>query len=213
MSRASLDKLCRIAVLAFRNALRLHEDAVFLYRHASYASALGLSALSLEEVGKYSVLEDLVWHGVVEGRMCPDLEEKVIRQTYDHRYKQLKFSQDADLPIATEVALRRLRDGSVERDKQSAFYVGLPRTGKRINIKGRISSPFRVTKRQAERQITLVNDFFVVLTAGTLRDAYTVDIEEMDTVLTSELLNRLRTDWPKMNRTAKRTHNAIMRLS
>lgn len=210
MSRASLDKLCRMAVLAFRNALRLHEDAVFLYRNASYASALGLSALSLEEVGKYSVLEDLVWHGGVEGRMTPDLEEEVIRQTYHHRYKQLKFSRYADLP---EVALRRLRDGSVERDKQSAFYVGLPRTGKRINMKGRISSPFRVTKRQAERQITLVNDFFVVLTAGTLRDAYTVDIEEMETVLTSELLNRLRNDWPKMNRTARRTHNAIMRLS
>jgi AbiV family abortive infection protein len=199
-----------MAVLAFRNALRLHEDAVFLYRNASYASALGLSALSLEEVGKYSVLEDLVWHGGVEGRMTPDLEEEVIRQTYHHRYKQLKFSRYADLP---EVPLRRLRDGSVERDKQSAFYVGLPRTGKRINMKGRISSPFRVTKRQAERQITLVNDFFVVLTAGTLRDAYTVDIEEMETVLTSELLNRLRNDWPKMNRTARRTHNAIMRLS
>ena len=138
-----------MAVLAFRNALRLHEDAVFLYRNGSYASVLGLSALSLEEVGKYSILEDLVWNGVINGRMSPDLEEEVIRETYDHRYKQLKFSFYAD-PDLPKVALRRLRDGSVERDKQSAFYVGLPRARKRINMAGRISSPSRVTKHQAE---------------------------------------------------------------
>jgi AbiV family abortive infection protein len=202
-----------MAVLAFRNALRLHEDAIVLYRNASYASALGLSALSLEEVGKYSILEDLVWHSVIDGRMTPDFEEEVVRQTYDHRYKQLKFSRYADLPAVTQVALRRLRDGSVERDKQSAFYVGLPRTGRRINMNGRISSPSQVTRRQAESQITLVNDFFVVLTAGTLGEAYIVDIEEMDTVLTPELLNRLRTNWPKMSPIAKRRHNVLIRLS
>ena len=58
-----------------------------------------------------------------------------------------------------------------------------------------------------------MNDFLLVLTAGTLQDVYSVDIQEMDTILTSELLNRLRTDWPKMSRTAMQRYDAIMRLS
>jgi AbiV family abortive infection protein len=40
------------------NAFRLHEDAVLLMSNRRYPSAVGLSVLAIEEVGKYLMLRD-----------------------------------------------------------------------------------------------------------------------------------------------------------
>jgi len=211
MSRASLRKLSRMAVLAFQNALRLHGDAVLLFRAGSYPSAFGLSVYSLEEVGKYSVLEDHVWQSMVAGRPEAALEEKVVKLVYDHRRKQAWFASGLDFWRVGRTAIRRLSDGSVEREKQLAFYVSLPRRRKRIDMGGRISTPGRITKSQAERQLTLMNDFLVLLTAGVLQGEYVVDIDEMEAVLTPGLLESLRADWPRMSAAGRSALSAITR--
>ena len=213
MGYASLNKLCRLAVLAFRNATRLHEDSVILFRNNSYPSAFGLSALSLEEVGKYAAVEDLVWNSAVHGRPTPAEEEELFRRTYDHRFKQTKFSMYATMPWAGKTALKQLQDGSLEQRKQRAFYVGLPRIGRKLNMKGRITAPFQVTKTQARNQITVMNDFFVVLTTEALSEVYFPDIEEMKAVLTTGLLDHLTGLWPTVGRDAKRRLRAFKQLA
>jgi AbiV family abortive infection protein len=50
-------KLRRIVYLALKNAIRLHLDSIFLFKNKSYPSALQLSILTLEELGKAKELE------------------------------------------------------------------------------------------------------------------------------------------------------------
>lgn len=202
-----------MAVLAFQNALRLHQDAILLFRNQSYASAYGLSVLSLEEIGKYLVLEDLVWRSLTEGRYTPEQEEEIVRLTYDHRYKQNKFAVYFALPTFAKKAIQRIFDGSVEAAKQNAFYVGLPRKGRTVDLKARIASPFKTTKKQSEIQITVVNDFLLVLAAGSVRGTHIVDIEELEELLTHSLVSRLRKLWPRMGQDARGDFGRIMRLA
>ncbi|MEX2163488.1 MAG: AbiV family abortive infection protein [Sulfuricaulis sp.] len=213
MSHANLRKLDRMGVLSFQNALRLHEDAILLFKNQSHASAYGLSVLSLEELGKYLVLEDLVWRSRTEGRYPPDQEEAIVRLTYDHRYKQNKFAVYVELPMFARKAIQRIFDGSVEKAKQNAFYVGLPRKGRKVDLKARIASPFKTTKKQTETQITVVNDFLLVLTAGSVKGTHIVDIEELEGLLTHRLIDRLQGLWPKMGRDARRDFRKIMRFA
>ena len=57
-----LRKIQRIAIASFENAVRLHEDAVLLFNRGRIPSALLMSALSMEEIGKYFIFEDVWWH-------------------------------------------------------------------------------------------------------------------------------------------------------
>ena len=45
-------KFKKIAEESLRNALRLHEDSILLYKNSSYPSSFQLSVLSLEEFAK-----------------------------------------------------------------------------------------------------------------------------------------------------------------
>lgn len=211
MRPGTFRKIERLTVLSFRNAIRLHEDSIRLFGAGSYPSAYALSVLALEELGKYCVLEDFVWHSRTEGPYTPEEEEKVLSDAYDHRSKQLRFAAHADLPLSAKRTLRRLHDGTVERAKQQALYVGLPRRGRKIDLKGRIVSPFAISRGLAEAQITAVSDFILVLAAGTLRGTLIVDVEELEAVLTHGLIRRLRQRWPRMERAAGQYFNRLMR--
>lgn len=56
-----LRKIQRIATASFKNAVRLHEDAVLLFNRGRIPSALLMSALSMEEIGKYFMFEKVWW--------------------------------------------------------------------------------------------------------------------------------------------------------
>ncbi|MDO9542117.1 MAG: AbiV family abortive infection protein [Kiritimatiellia bacterium] len=58
-------KIRRIATRSFENAVRLHEDAVFLFDRRRFPSALHSSILSIEELGKYFMYEDVWWHNSI----------------------------------------------------------------------------------------------------------------------------------------------------
>jgi len=62
-----LRKIQRIANASFKNAVRLHEDAVLLFNRGSIPSALLMSALSMEEIGKYFMFESVWWHNRIDG--------------------------------------------------------------------------------------------------------------------------------------------------
>ena len=49
----SFDELSEMAILAFKNGLRLHFDSLILLKNDSYPSATMLSVLAMEEFGKY----------------------------------------------------------------------------------------------------------------------------------------------------------------
>lgn len=86
-------KIVRMSILCYKNALRLHQDSIILFKQKSYPSANALSIIAIEEMGKYQSLSDALFYGYFEGGS--EEEEALIadfmRNTYDHRMKQRVF--------------------------------------------------------------------------------------------------------------------------
>lgn len=194
--------LPRMATLAFENALDLHGDSIHLFKRGSYGSSLALSVLAAEEVGKYCIIEDLVWNSDVNGPWTPAEKQLWLYRAYDHRAKQNKFACIADLAVAARL-LRRIEDGQLERDKQRGIYVSLPRRGKAIDIAARVSTPRHIGRRAAEVQITSVNDCLVVLCIGCSTGVYGLDIDDVQEGLTLALARTLSRKWPRMGAEAR----------
>lgn len=169
----NLRKMDRLGVLSFENALRLHEDSIVLFKRQRFPSAYALSVLSLEEIGKYFIIEDFVWHSRIDGRYPPEWEQNIVCLAYNHRHKQNRFAHHVDLPMFAKRAIKDIYDGKVEKKKQDAIYVGLPRRGKHVDLKAKIINPSRLSERQARNQITLLRSlttFYFASRPGSSRD-------------------------------------------
>lgn len=193
-----------MAVLAFRNALRLHEDAIRLFSHRSYASAYALSVIAAEEIGKFILLEHVVWNTRVNGRGTSEEEHAWLSLMLDHRVKQSHFARHAELSVLSIPLVNRIWSGELERRKHRALYVGLPMAKRKINMRGRIISPHTLRRRNADEQITVVNDFIITFAAGVVYEDMVTDLESMEAILTLRLANRLIRRWPRMGKRASR---------
>ena len=201
----NLKKIERMAVSSFQNALRLHEDAIMLFKKKRYPSAYNLSVHSLEEIGKYYWLDDFVYHSRIDGRMTIQEEEIFIGSIYHHRAKQNMFSY-ANTP--TDVAkdiLKLIHSGKLEKQKQESMYVGLPKIKNKIDLFGKISLPTKkITESHAFKQITFINDYIICSIAGLINGTYYEDIEEVENILNYNLMNRLLKIWHHMSNNAKK---------
>lgn len=210
MKNVNLHKIERMGVIAFENALRLHEDSIILFRNKRVPSAYALSVLSLEEIGKYYVLEDFIWHSY-QDRCTPKEEEDFLKLIYHHRAKQNMFAYQ-NVPSFAKKAIEDLYSGKIDKLKQDSIYVGLPRFRKSLNLKGRMSIPInRISDKKAEKHITLVNDFILTTSAGVLKGFYIVDIWEMEDILNYALITRLKELWPSMSKTAQNKFDFFMK--
>jgi AbiV family abortive infection protein len=200
-----LRKIRRVATASFENAVRLHEDAILLFDEERIPSALHTSALSIEEIGKYFMHEDVWWHNSTGPRWTlPEMQE-FLYQAYFHTSKQMWFASHADNPFISKPLLRVLQNGQLETIKQKATYVGLPRKKKKIEFERRMTSPSSTSRRRAEDYITLVNDYLVDLAVGIRKGFYSLDIPEIDDWLAEPEFEQHFTElWPKMRPSAKR---------
>jgi bacillopeptidase F (M6 metalloprotease family) len=81
--------------------------------------------------------------------------------------------------------LKAASNGSLERKKQTATYVGLPKKGKKVDVNARVSTPQAIRQGDARQMISLV--------AREVRDVYRLieradsyfSIEELDEVVIS----------------------------
>lgn len=208
----SLRKIERMAILAFKNALRLHFDSTVLVRRGSIPSAYFLSILALEELGKHCILEHFIYHSTIDGRYEPAEEHDWIQMVYHHRVKQLNFFIEMGFVPYAEKAMKDVSSGKMEVRKQDAVYVGLQRKKGKIDLHGKIRSPFAITKRMAEKQITLVNDTFLLYASGTLKGFYMPDIDGMHNILTHSLIRKLKKAWPLMRPSVRRRYEKLMTL-
>jgi AbiV family abortive infection protein len=195
----NLHKLNRMEFLAFKNALRLHDDSILLYRKKSYPSAFALSILAAEEYGKASWLQHFsyYWH---------DYDDKwkntLLLDTYSHITKQTIFQND----IASFLKSGKFTTHvpHLESSKQNAIYVGLPRKKKTVNLKGKIIVPFAVSAKLARRQITALNDLLLDLAFGIRDGYYSWDTFEVERMMNGRLIRRLTKSWPFSSRSAVR---------
>ena len=199
-------KVRRIATASFRNAARLHDDAVLLYNEDRIPSSLHTSILSIEEIGKYFMYEDVLWHNRIEEHWPLQDIQEFLRGTYSHIAKQGWFARQAASPFITNSLLRLLREERLEQVKQKATYVGLPRKGRNVNFNGRLSTPFRTSKKRTEGLITIVNDFIVELAVGIRKGAMSLDIPEIDDWLAQDATEAHFVNlWPRMQRSTQKT--------
>jgi AbiV family abortive infection protein len=177
-----LRKIERIAAASFKNAVRLHEDAILLFKNDRIPSALQMSALSIEEIGKYFMYEDVWWHNRTDGTWSIENMQQFLRGVYSHTSKQSWFASQVHYGpfFVSKPLLRVLETGELENIKQKATYVGMPRKGKNIDFDKRLTSPKQTSRRRAEDFITMVNDYIIELAVGTRKGFYTLDISEID---------------------------------
>lgn len=207
-----LRKIRRVALASFKNAVRLHEDAILLFDEDRFPSALHTTVLSVEEIGKYFMYEDVWWFNRV-GSPWPLKEiQKWLRGTYSHISKQRRFVRDIHSPIFSKPLLRDLLDGQLELIKQKATYVGLSRKKNNIDFEKRMTTPFRTSNRRADEYITMVNDYFVELAIGIRKGVYIIDIREInDWLANPEVEQKFRKLWPKMRPSTKRRVDKMLK--
>lgn len=201
-----------MATLAFENGLRLHHDAIHLYRSNSYPSAYLISVLSMEEFGKSLALDDYLFKTHGYGLVPWDLARQWIGTLYDHKVKQRTFAWNVDLPNYCRRAVQDIFDGKAEIQKQAATYVGLRRVGKSIDYGGTIVNPLKLRAEVASAQITVVNDFLLVLALGSIKGTHGLDLIGIDKHFTHRFVDHLKGSWPKMSRSAARQYASISRF-
>ena len=192
----------RLAGACFQNALRLHLDAIRLYKARSYPSALALSILAMEELAKTFLVEDSLWHDRVDDVPVEEAWQFMRIDLRNHVIKQSVFANRARPPrydFKTRTSIgdwfwKLVLSGDLERLKQSATYVGLS-TGKSAKARTRIASPSRISARRARAFITVVSDYLIDLVVGHLRDYYDADSDAVRAATNSALLRRLLAAW------------------
>jgi AbiV family abortive infection protein len=201
-----LRKIQRIAIASFKNAVRLHEDAVLLFNRGRIPSALLMSALSIEEIGKYFIFEDVWWHNRTESKWPIQDIQYFLRRIYSHTSKQSSFARQVHYsPFVSKPLIKILETGELENIKQKATYVGMPRKGKNINFDNRLTSPKQTSRHRTEDFITMVNDFIIELAVGTRKGFYILDIDEIDDWLAEPETERHFLElWPLMREATKK---------
>ena len=200
-----LRKIQRIATASFKNAVRLHEDAVLLFNRGRIPSALLMSALSMEEIGKYFMFEDVWWHNRIDGIWSIEDMQQFLRGGYSHTSKQSWFASHVDSPFVSKQLIRILQTGELENIKQKATYVGMPRKGKNINFDKHLTSPKQTSRNRTEDFITMVNDYIIELAVGIRKGFYSLDIYEIDDWLAEPETERHFLElWPLMREATKK---------
>lgn len=208
MTRANsiLNKLLRMATLAFKNAIRLHEDAVLLFEKNRIPSSLHTSVLSIEELGKYYLIEEFIFQSIGGVEWEEEQLQEWLQQSFSHVAKQRWFARRAEHSFVSQTLVRILRSGELEIIKQKATYVGFPRKKRGIDFDKRIMTPFRSSRKRTMDFITAVNDNLIVMSLGTRKGVYMGEfaVPEIDDLIAEQSFERhFRELWPYMRPSTK----------
>jgi len=184
-----------MAYLSLENAIRLHFDSILLYKNKSFGSALHLSILALEEIGKSKSLEDYWWSSKVNSGQLPvDEEEKYLKLLYSHQWKQGAAIKWNPMDYSPKF-ISLIDEKKLEQKKQNSIYVGLPLKNGKIKYDSRIQSPFSIKSSEPKKIISLNNDIFLEMCYLNLAQDGYFDIEIMDKLIGKKLQSKLRKYW------------------
>jgi AbiV family abortive infection protein len=191
--------------LAIQNALRLHFDSIALYNQRSLPSALTLSILALEEIGKSSQIHRFI--GDIEMWPKEQVEEFVDKDAfldslYKHPIKQKAFVQDL-LFVFPKNFLRKLENKKLDTLKQNSMYVGFQWKKGKPDFSGRLRSPLSVRDSNPRSFITVVNDYLIVLTHSIIKGVQAWDTPNKKNIFNDQLLERLKSSWKNRGRLSR----------
>ena len=201
----SLYKWKKLGKESLINALRLHRDAILLFKSNSFPSAFQLSVLSLEELAKAKWIDHYYYSSITNcGFEEAESEQKWLNLLYIHLEKQHAFVA-RDMFEYHPSLVEFIKSGGLERRKQQAVYVGLDRDRKTVFVKDSISLPASVKQKEAKRMISWINAEFIFMHKTlTFYEQY-FGIKEMDDVILSPSAGVIF-EWPYKSRTRSARH-------
>lgn len=189
-------KFKKIAAESLRNALRLHEDSITLYKNGSYPSAFQLSVLSLEEFAKAKWVDHFYDAQITNGgfpkkgeagyEKYVKFEQGWLKLLYLHPEKQFAFIGREIFDYAPSFVLK-IQNRKLEFQKQQAVYVGLERSKGKVDTSSRISIPTKkIKKENAKQMISLLNYEFVEVHDLIVKNECYWGICEMDEIINEQ---------------------------
>ncbi|HLG27814.1 MAG TPA: AbiV family abortive infection protein [Paenisporosarcina sp.] len=204
-----INKFDGLSGICFENSLRLHFDSIRLFKGYSYASALALSILSMEELAKAHLIENLVMHAIMDKTPIAISWDELQKENVliSHRIKQRVFINRAFLPkwhnekgkLVRNNLSELVHSGELEVLKQKAFYVGLSSKSSRKGNQ-RIENPLSITQKTPKKIITTISDYLIDLVVGVIHENYIIDTVSMESKMDKKLLRRLMRAWPHRGR-------------
>lgn len=180
-------KLENLALLSFKNALRLHNDSLVLFKEKSFSSAYFISVLALEELGKVNLLNsDHIWEALNYGGRDAVLSS--LKITYDHKVKQKAafewtsfYKKNKDRGNFEEIKkLKSVLEGKFDIEKQKSMYAGFEKINGKIDLFARIHNPMKMGKDKIEKQLALVHEILLKLIIKCLKGIYSWDYEKLN---------------------------------
>ncbi|MGU8081212.1 AbiV family abortive infection protein [Burkholderia pyrrocinia] len=203
----SLYKWKKLGKESLLNALRLHRDAILLFKAGSFPSAFQLSVLSLEEFAKAKWVEHYYYSSITNcGFPDADFEQKWLKLLYMHAEKQYAFVA-RDMSEYHPSLVEFIKNGGLEQRKQQAVYVGLDRDRKTktVSVEDRISLPSSVRQKDAKRMISWINGEFIFIHKTLTFYEHYFGIDEMDEVMLSPSASVIF-EWPYKSRIRSAKH-------
>jgi AbiV family abortive infection protein len=193
--KLELRKIQHLAGLSLKNGIRLHFDSIKLYKLKSYPTALFISVIAMEEIGKAFWADHFAFTTKINGRDEFDLEDEWINLLFgDHKKKQLSFLRQEfskiDIKYYEYVQSRQL-----EKLKQDSLYVGLERPKKgNPRTDGKLINPLNIKKITAKEQILIVHTFLMSEIESEEKGSIYFDLATFRETLNSDLLVKLRAE-------------------
>lgn len=155
-----------------------------------------LSVLALEEFSKANWVDHYIWSSETnEGYPDAEFEQDWLKLLYLHPNKQWNFvARETDDYSPKFISL--IQNRKLEEKKQNAVYVGLKRSSGKIDTDSRISTPWRITQKDAKQLISIINDELVRICSRIDEDEYYFEGgKEMDEVFDYGIYAKLLS-WP-----------------
>lgn len=113
---------------------------------------------------------------------------------YNHKLKQRQFLRYyfTDLDKKTH---DWIETGDLEKLKQNSLYVGFERKKKNPDIDSKIKTPFRISKKNTEKIITLVNDSLILQCEDIFSGQYDFYVSNVGLYVSKKDLARLKRMW------------------
>jgi len=190
-TKLNLRTLQHVAGMALKNGIALHFDAMLLYQNASYGSALFLSVISMEEIGKAFWSDHYAWSSKVNNNRMDNENDWISEVLSNHRSKQLAFMRQVPELCGTAL-LQQIQHKQLDTVKQNSIYVGLskPKAGQ-ARTSGRLISPAQTSKSRAKKQLRVVHDFLLDSIDGVRTGRHYHDLEVIQMAFSEELYSKL----------------------
>jgi len=188
-----LRKLQHVAGLSLKNGIRLHFDSIYLYNLKSYNTALFISVIAMEEIGKAFWTDHFVFHSRVDGRSDEDFEKEWINQLFaDHKGKQLSFIYQIFRNIDKKY-IEYVQSKQLDKLKQDSIYVGLEKPVKGFpRTDGKIINPSKYNKMKTKKQILLIQNFLQSEIENINKGIIYHDLDAFMKILNTDLLDKLK---------------------